>query len=161
MNAPRLFKTQATVFKRPVHDIENIERLFEDANTAGRLLTGWQILKAHHYGRIVAMESDDADETDETDKTDKTDKTLKALEDWRLGRRKEVFEDDVLHDGLPLRKMPLDRIVDGYAWTTFGQGIVAAIFGLLAGERNAWWCGTPEKNAVRLRANGVSAIRES
>ena len=137
MNAPRLFKTQATVFKRPVHDIENIERLFEDANTAGRLLTGWQILKAHHYGRIVAMESDDADETD---------KTLKALEDWRLGRRKKVFEDDVLHDGPPLRKMPLDRI---------------AIFGLLAGERNAWWCGTPEKNAVRLRANGVSAIRES
>lgn len=89
------------------------------------------------------MESDDADETD---------KTLKALEDWRLGRRtaKEVFEDDGLHDGPPLRKMPLDRIVDGHAWTTFGQGIIAAIFGLLAGERNAWWCGTLEKTEAHL-----------
>lgn len=158
----RLLETQATVVKRPANDIENIERLFEDANTAGRLLTGWQILKAHHYGRIVTAKSDanntlkalealTAAEVVHALKSDAND-TLKALEDWRLGRRtaKEVFEDDGLHDGPPLRKMPLDRIVDGHAWTTFGQGIIAAIFGLLAGERNAWWCGTLEKTEAHL-----------
>lgn len=131
--------------------VETVKRLFDDANTTGLPLTGWQILKARHYGHILREDASTDPEVEVL---------LEKLEAWRCKNRVPAelagsgrydFIETEFRTPFSETPLGLDRLADDYAWATFGQGLIQGLFGLLAGEGGGgWYLPITEKTDLHL-----------
>lgn len=157
----RIEQARAAVYYQPRSSdaVKTVKRLFDDANTTGLPLTGWQILKARHYGHILREGSSPDPEVLREGPSPDPEVLLEKLEAWRgknrvpaelAGSRKDDFTETEYRT--PFSEIPfgLDQLADGHAWTTFGQGFIQGLFGLLAGEKGGWYLPIMKKTDLHL-----------